>query len=227
MDAAECVEVARLSRGPIRGLACGAVSWHRQYGRMFPWRQEGLDPWLVLLAEVLLRQTDAKRVVPVFAALARAAPDPTHLAHLAEGDLEALLRPIGLHRRRAGAFLALGAAIEDQWGGRMPTQYGRLRSLPHVGPYAAGAVTVFALGGRAPLPDVNVSRIGSRYFGVAMPRREKEILKLARRVLRACPRGWERPFMYGLLDLSAALCRPRNPHCSACPVKLRCKFAKR
>lgn len=225
MDDGECA-APHVTRAPVRGLARGAVNWYRQNGRKFPWREEGIDPWLVLLAEMLLRQTDAKRVVPVFVALTQVGPDPASLAHLAKPDLMTLLRPLGLHRRRAAAFVALGAAIEDRWAGKMPTQLGQLRRLPHVGPYAAGAVTVFALGGRAPLADVNVARIGSRYFGVEMPRREKETLRLAQRVLRACPRGLERPFMYGLLDLSAALCRPRNPRCTSCPLHPRCKFAK-
>jgi A/G-specific adenine glycosylase len=209
----------------LRGLAHGCVCWYERHGRSFPWREEGLDPWRILLAEMLLRQTAADRALPVYLKLIAVAPTPSSLASLGEDQLSSLLHPIGLHIRRARALSALGAKVAHEWGENLPTDYRTLLSLPHVGAYAAGAVTVFALGGRAPLPDVNIARVGSRYFGTVMPRGEKATLSLARRVLRTCPKGWERPFMYGMLDLSAALCRPQNPQCSSCPLKVRCKFA--
>ena len=43
-------------------LVTSVVDWFRTNGRDFPWRQTK-DPFHILIAEVLLRQTQAPRVV--------------------------------------------------------------------------------------------------------------------------------------------------------------------
>lgn len=209
---------------PLRGLARGAVEWHQRHGRQFPWRTVPPDPWKVLLAEVLLRQTGADRVSTVYEQLLTVAPTPADLDHTAGVALEPILHPLGLQVQRAHALKTLARALVATWGGGIPRSYRNLLTLPHVGPYAAGAVTVFAYGGRAPMPDVNVSRLGARYFGEPTPSDRPGRLAVAKRVLKACPKGVERSFMYGILDLSAQVCRPW-PLCDECPLAYRCCFA--
>lgn len=205
----------------MRFLARHLLEWYSQHGRYFPWRS-GASDWEVLLAEILLRQTDAARVVPVFEQLRASAPTPAALAAMDAAVLESLLKPLGLYRQRAGALLELASAVE-RTGGRLPRQLHRLQALPHVGPYAAGAVTVFARGGRAPLPDVNTSRLGARYFGIPLPSTKPARMDIAKRLLRACPRGLERDFHYAVLDFSQAVCRP-IPRCAECPLRCRCRW---
>ena len=68
--------VLQLDRQPKRGrlrrageeFAASVVSWFRCNGRDFPWR-DTRNPYHILIAEVLLRQTQAARVV-----------DPIHLS---------------------------------------------------------------------------------------------------------------------------------------------------
>ena len=79
-------------------LATSVVSWFRSNGREFPWR-DTRNPFHILIAEVLLRQTQAARVVGPYAHLVTTFPDP---ASLAEADIEALrqwFRPLGLVQR--------------------------------------------------------------------------------------------------------------------------------
>ena len=66
-------------RGRIRGVsnefATSVVSWFRSNGRDFPWR-ETRNPFHILIAEVLLRQTQAARVVGPYSHLVSTYPDP-------------------------------------------------------------------------------------------------------------------------------------------------------
>lgn len=204
-------------------LALQAVDWHRDSARSFPWRDRSASPWDVLLAELLLRQTDAKRVVPVYESLRRKAPTPTALATIPETELQRLLKPLGLQRQRAAGMSELARCICDDWSGQLPASPKDLMKLPHVGPYAAGAVAVFAWGGRALMPDVNIGRIGGRYLGLPHTSRH-EIKRVASRIGRLAPKGHERDFYFALLDLSAAICRSR-PECLQCPLNGTCKYA--
>jgi A/G-specific adenine glycosylase len=204
-------------------LASRVVDWHGDSARSFPWRGDSATPWDVLLAELLLRQTDAKRVVPVFESLRLRAPTPASLAAIPVTELEALLRPLGLYRQRAVGISALASCICNDWRGELPTSVQDLLRLPHVGPYAAGAVVVFARGGRAVLPDVNIGRIGGRYLGLAHGSRS-EIRRVASRIGRLAPKGHERDFYLALLDLSAAICRAK-PMCLQCPLNRTCRSA--
>lgn len=209
-----------------RGLARGLTMWFQEHGRDFPWRASPADPWAVLLSEVLLRQTSAGHVRRVFMQLWALAPTPAALMEMDKRLLKGLLYPLGLQDQRIAALQALSVALVHRHSGKVPESYHDLLSLPHIGPYAAGAVTIFAFNGRAPLPDVNVARVGSRYFGTPRPATKRELVQVAHRVLGACPRGYEPQFFYGLIDLAALVCRPR-PQCDVCPVSTRCAYPRR
>lgn len=212
---------------PRSALARHLLDWFHSEGnaRHFPWRIPGTGPWHVLMAEILLRQTNADRVVPVYQHIVRRAPSPHALCTMHQEELETILQPLGLFRQRAQGLKQLAQAVVDRHGGVLPRTLQELQALPHVGPYAAGAVVVFALGGRAPLPDVNVTRVGSRYYGVPAPRTKKDKLEVAKKVLNACPKGLEREFHYALLDFAQKICTPR-PKCEACPLRRGCRHIK-
>jgi A/G-specific adenine glycosylase len=53
-------------RNALRSLVGEVVKWwHRIGARKYPWRETS-DPWHVLVAEVLLIQTNAAKVVKVY-----------------------------------------------------------------------------------------------------------------------------------------------------------------
>ena len=68
-------------------------------------------PWALLLCCILLNQTSRVQVDPVLCRLLRRAPDAAALASVEAAELEALLRPLGLHRRRAQTLLRFSRAF--------------------------------------------------------------------------------------------------------------------
>jgi A/G-specific adenine glycosylase len=201
------------------------LEWFEGNRRSFPWREPESGPWRVLLSELLLRQTDAKRVVPVFEALAAAAPEPAALLKIDKLQLERILTPIGLQHQRALGLRELASTLVAMHGGSVPPGRKDLLSLPHVGPYAAGAVAVFCRGERAALPDVNTARVGGRYFGLPT-RTRAERHAVARRVERHAPTPYIRDFYLAVLDLSALICRPA-PRCRECPLVRGCRYGRK
>ena len=196
------------------------LMWGKEHFRAFPWRNPQTSPWQLLVAEVLLKRELGDRVTEVWRTLVTRYPTPEKMARARRSTLERLLRPLGLQGQRAQTLTAVARALAAS-GGIVP-RYQSLLELPGVGPYIAGAVEVFAHGGRAPLLDPNILRIGSRYYGrpatQAASRRQ-----LARDLLAAAPVGNEKAFYYALLDLGALLCR-KSPMCSICPLNPACSY---
>ena len=96
-------------------------------------------PWALVVCCILLNQTSRVQVDPVLCRLLRQMPDAAALASAEPAQLEALLRPLGLHRRRAQTLIDMSRAF---LGG----SWRRVEELPGVGKYAADAYAIFCLG---------------------------------------------------------------------------------
>ena len=195
------------------------LDWAAAHRRDLPWRGTR-DPWRVLVAEVMLQQTQADRVVPHYERFTAAYPDP---AACAGAPLDEVLRAwTGLgYPRRARNLRRAAQIVVDDHGGRVPADLESLLALPGVGPYTARAVLAFAFGRDVAVVDTNTGRI--------LARRAGERLTPAR--AQACAdewvpsgAGWE--WNQGLLDLGAARCRPTTPECTGCPVRRTCAWAR-
>jgi len=207
----------------MAGAVVDAVAAAYGPRRQFPWRGER-DPWRVLLAEVLLIQTDAARVAKVYPALAAEFPTPCRLLEVGRERLEELLRPLGLYRQRAKRLLELAEQLRQRYGCKVPCDYEELRKLPGVGDYVAATTVVVACGQSAPALDVNIARVLSRaVLGEDPPERHATDVRL--RVL-ATSVEWSRERLYALLDFAAEVCKARRPRCSSCPIAGACKYAQ-
>lgn len=185
--------------------------------RAFPWR-ETTDPYAVLLGEVLLQRTRGEHVVEVYREFLRRWPTPQYLARARQATIARVIAPLGL-AKRARLLRRLGRELAVL--GDVPTVPEELVSLPGVGPYAAHAVPVFALGRDLPLVDWVVARVLRRYFGgdrCKRPNADRRLWELAERL---AARGDARALWLGTLDLAAAVCRPR-PRCAVCPLAKSC-----
>lgn len=203
------------------------LSWFDSCGRQLPWRNRTIEPWQVLVVEILLQQTRAERIaafVPDFLA------DFPSLQALAEADEEALaarLATLGLQNRRASTLLALASGLIERQG-EIPASRAELESLPGVGPYVAAAYMSTVLGEPEPMVDVNMARLVERLYGprtLADIRYDPHINGIARRLIGLAARPEE--FNWAVLDLGAAHCKARSPACSGCPLLQVCPCGQR
>jgi A/G-specific adenine glycosylase len=199
------------------------IDWWRIYGRNFPWRNSD-DPYLILIAEVMLHRTRASQVEAIFNTFVDRYPHLESLSKAKSAKILDILRPLGLNRR-SELIIELIEEINQVHGGKIPESRQDLLYLPGVGDYVASAVRCFAFDYPEIVLDTNTSRVISRLFGFEEKgemRRKKEIRDAYQSILDK-----ERPseFNYALLDLGAAICTPRNKRCSICPVFDYCKTA--
>ena len=175
----------------------------------------------VLVAEILLRRTQALQVEPVYERFLREFPGPRELARAAPDRIRELLAPLGL-KWRAENMVRLAATLARMQDPAIPDNPDLLKRLPGVGDYVAAAVECFALNRAVPVVDTNTARVAARFFGIVPQgesRRDRGVQECLAQVVD--PRS-PREFNLALLDFAAMVCRARRPRCSDCPVSDIC-----
>lgn len=170
---------------------------YRQHGRHeLPWRRAlpsgGLDPYAVLVSEVMLQQTQVPRVVPKFESFMLAFPNAEALAAASLGDVLRAWSGLGYNRRAKFLWLAAQTIVSGH-AGRLPGAYRELIALPGVGPNTAGAILAYAFNQPAVFIETNIRTVFIQHFfdGQAQVR-DADILALSERALAGAdnPRVW-------------------------------------
>lgn len=193
------------------------LGWADEHRRDLPWRRTR-DPWSVMVAEVMLQQTQVDRVVPRWERFCGQWPTTAACAAAPLGDVLVEWQGLG-YPRRARWLHESARLIEADHGGRFPDAIDELMALPGVGPYTARAVSAFAFEHDVAVVDTNVGRILARRRGSSLSIREAQ-----QDADRWVPHGHGWSWNQGLLDIGATRCRPRDPGCSDCPVAPGCAW---
>ena len=97
------------------------AQWAATQGRDLPWRQTR-EPWLVLVSEVMLQQTQADRVQPYFVAFAQRWPTPASCAQASLAEVLTAWQGLGYPRRARNLWRHAAGVITDQHGGEVPDE---------------------------------------------------------------------------------------------------------
>lgn len=196
------------------------LAWDAKYQRIFPWRVTE-NPFHIMMAELMLRRTQAQQVVKVYEDFIKKYPDAHALTDAPVDKVERTLFSLGL-AWRVSAFQQIARTLVEQYNGKVPTSYDALIALPGIGDYVASAVCCFAFGQSVMIVDTNTVRVAGRLFGIpthAESRRGKPIRLILQTLLdRKDPKSYN----YAMLDLAALICTPTNPKCYACPLLPYC-----
>jgi len=199
------VPLAEADIEQFRATVYGAA---RVNPRTLPWR-EAIDPYRVLVSEIMLQQTQAERVAGKFAAFTARFPTVAALASAELSELLTAWQGLG-YNRRALALKRASEAIMERFHGIIPSARKELESLPGIGPYTAGAIMAFAFDLPELFIETNIRSVFIHHFfqdrtGI----HDRELLPLVEATLdRARPREWYN----ALMDYGVALKRDHpNP----------------
>jgi A/G-specific adenine glycosylase len=205
-----------------RALRRATLAWFEGHGRELDFRTAGrLDPWGVLVSEVMAQQTQIARVEERWPAFMAAFPTAEVMAAATPADVIRAWRGLGYNRRALALHRAAVAIVAA--GGAVPDDVAGLQALPGVGPYTARAVAAIAFGRPVGAVDVNVRRVVGRIVagdpGLMSPAELQAAADLL--VDPSRPGTWT----HAVMDLGATICRPTRPDCGACPVRRWCAAA--
>jgi A/G-specific adenine glycosylase len=194
-------------------VASALLAWYAANKRDLPWRQSR-DPYAILVAEVMLQQTQVDRVIPKWHAWLDRFPTLADLARASRADAIRAWQGLG-YNLRAVRLHELAGEVVAQYDGQLPNDVGRLLALKGVGRYTAGAVACFAYEQPVAMVDTNIRRVLSRVFEVG----PTEVDALAERIV---PTQAAYAWNQALMDLGATLCGARRALCLVCPLATEC-----
>ena len=197
------------------------LPWYRDHKRDLPWRRDK-EPYHVWLSEIMLQQTRVEAVKGYYERFLNALPTVGALASCDDELLHKLWEGLGYYSRVRNLKKAAIRIMEDR-GGEFPTEYEKIRALPGIGDYTAGAISSICFDQPRAAVDGNVLRVISRITEDAtpidLPARKKEVTA----ALEAVYPAQAGEFTQALMELGATLCGPNwTPRCEECPCNSFC-----
>lgn len=175
-------------------------SYYGRHRRRFAWRRTR-NPYGILVSEIMLQQTQTKRVAGKYEQFLAAFPDFRALAEAPLQKVMAAWQGLG-YNRRALSLKRTAAMVMERHGGRLPSSAEALAELPGIGKATASAILAFAFNRPSVFIETNIRTVFIHFF---FPDRQnvtdREILPLVEGTLdRRNPRRWYSALMdYGVM----------------------------
>ncbi|HSX16813.1 MAG TPA: A/G-specific adenine glycosylase [Patescibacteria group bacterium] len=169
--------------------------YYHTHGRHdLPWRRpeaDGrLDPYKVLVSEIMLQQTQVPRVIPKFEAFIRQFPSFTVLAAAPLGDVLKAWSGLG-YNRRAKFLWQTAQAVAGLPDGQLPITVAELSKLPGIGKNTAGAVLAYAFNKPVVFIETNIRTVFiHHFFADGQLVHDRDIADIVAKELPDNPREW-------------------------------------
>lgn len=207
----------------LQAIPAPLLGWYDKNRRSLPWREE-VSAYRTWVSEIMLQQTRVAAALPYFQRFMAAFPT---VEALAQADTEQVLKlweGLGYYSRVRNLQKAAQVIVTEH-DGVFPREYDKIRALPGVGDYTAGAVASICFDLPCPAVDGNVLRVLSRLLAdhtpVTRPQTKKDYTQLLAAVY---PLDRPGDFTQSLMELGATVCVPNGaPKCDLCPLSALCQ----
>lgn len=198
------------------------LHWFEYNRRILPWREDP-TPYHVWVSEIMLQQTRVEAVKGYYDRFLTYLPEIKDLAQATEETLLKLWEGLGYYNRVRNMQKA-ALVIMEQYDGEMPGDYEKLRGLPGIGDYTAGAIASIAFGLPYPAVDGNVLRVMSRIACNRADITKDATKRTLTEDLKSIMPKESGDFNQSLMELGATVCIPNGkPLCEQCPVMHLCR----
>jgi len=195
------------------------MAWYATAQRDLPFRRSR-EPWPVLVAEVMLQQTQASRISERFDVFLDRYPSPAAMATATPAQVLADWSGLGYNRRAVQLHRTARLLTSNGW----PDTVVGLERLPGIGPYSARAIASIAFGQPAGAVDTNVRRWIVRRFA-SDPGDRRGLQEIADRLAtaaRSIDPQEAGTWTHATMEFGARICTARAPRCDVCPVSRGC-----
>jgi len=194
--------------------------YYKKNRRDLPWRNTR-NPYRILVSEIMLQQTQVRRVIPFYQSFIKKFPDFKALAAAPTSKVLRAWQGLG-YNRRALNLKKLAAIVVEKYHGKLPSDPEILITLPGIGKGTTGAIATFAFDKPIPFIETNIRRVFIHFFFPASVAKrysdilqnirisDAEILELIEKTL---PKSNVRDWYYALMDYGAMLAKTtENPN---------------
>ncbi len=183
---------------------------------------EHRSPFELLAATILSAQCTDTRVNLTTPALFARFPDARSLAAAELSEVEALVKSTGFFRSKARSLVGMATAIEERFGGEVPSRMEDLVTLPGVGRKTANVVRSVAFGLPGLPVDTHVQRLSLRLELTS----DTDPVKVERVLNAMIPASQRGAFSLRLILHGRSTCVARKPNCLACVLADFCPSAR-
>ena len=179
--------------------------------------------WKLLVSVRLAAQCTDARVNVVVEKLYEKFPDVNALAEAPVAEIEAIVKPCGLGHSKARDISACMKILRDEYGGRVPDDFGKLLALPGVGRKSANLIMGDVFGKPAIVTDTHCIRLVNR---MGLVNGIKEPAKVEKELWKIIPAEEGSDFCHRLVYHGREVCTARTkPYCDRCCLQDICKKA--
>jgi endonuclease-3 len=179
------------------------------------------NPYQLLVATILSAQSTDETVNKVTPAFFERYPSPVDLAHGNPEEVEELIHSSGFFRSKTKSLIGMAHAVEERFGGEVPTDLDDLDSLPGVGRKTGNVVRSVAFGLPGLPVDTHVMRLVRRLKLTNETDPVKIELDLDG-IVEAEERG---ALSLRLILHGRRVCKARKPRCDVCLLNDVCPSA--
>lgn len=178
-------------------------SFYEKNRRDLPWRKT-TDPYKILLSELMLQQTQVKRVVLYYEKWIKKWPTIDALASASLPEVLQMWMGLGYNSRAVNLHKTV-RKIVAQFGCDVIEAMKQYKELPGIGRYTSQAVQIFSTNADLVTVDTNIRRIFISEFALPITITDMELWGIAETCLpRGKSRDWHNALMdYGALHLTA------------------------
>jgi len=178
-------------------------SFYQKNKRDLPWRTT-IDPYKILLSELMLQQTQVNRVILYYEKWIARWPAIDALASASLAEVLQAWMGLGYNTRAINLHKA-ARKIVTEFGNDVVEAMKHYKEIPGVGRYTSQAVQIFSTNADLVTVDTNIRRIFIKEFHLPEKVSDKELWGLAERCLpKGRSREWHNALMdYGALHLTA------------------------
>jgi len=177
------------------------LSYYNNYGREMAWR-DTTDPYLILVSEIMLQQTQVERVKIKFPEFIEAFPDFAALAAAPLDNVLSVWQGMG-YNRRAIALQKCAIRVINEYNGILPADVDLLATFPGIGRATASSIAAFAFNLPVVFIETNIRRVFIHFFFSGTDTvSDADLLPIVEKSLcKENPRVW----YWALMDLGSAL----------------------
>jgi A/G-specific adenine glycosylase len=205
----------------IKKCKSDILNFYAKNKRILPWR-EHIDPYHVVISEIMLQQTQVPRVLIKFPQFLSTFPSFHSLAESSVKDVLSVWQGLG-YNRRALYLRQIAQIVVNDYHGILPQDPTLIDAFPGVGPATAASIICFTYNLPTIFIETNIRRVFIHFF---FPDRDEvddnEIYPLVSETVDTeNPREW----YYALMDYGTMLAKKvKNPNKRSKHYSVQSKF---
>lgn len=168
----------------------------------------------LVISVILSAQTTDAQVNLVTPELFSRYPEPADLASASQQEVEEIVHSTGFYRNKAKNIIGAARAIDDGFGGEVPSTMEELVSIPGMGRKSANVILGVIHGQPSIVVDTHLMRVTNRLGLVG----GKNPQKIERELKEIVPAEYQTDFSMTVNFHGRYRCYARKPDCAACEL---------